>query len=159
MMAVIEPSTITRSDSLIIDLSMHGDKCWRLLHTKMITMLGFKLIHVSKWGPTLICNASITLFSMAASYHCQHSGEVQTYSQTNWRSNVYANIGWYSIDKTPRPVSTWRPSSPAMESTMLKIRRSRDRLILNMGIPILVRRHLYIETAPRFKWQHDGVPL
>ena len=31
---------------------------------------------------------------------------------------------------------------------MLKIRRSRDRLILNMGIPILVRRHLYIETAP-----------
>ena len=32
---------------------------------------------------------------------------------------------------------------------MLKIRRSRDRLIFNMGIPILVRRHLYIETALR----------
>ena len=32
---------------------------------------------------------------------------------------------------------------------MLKIRRSRDRLIFNMGIPILVRWHLYIETAPR----------
>ena len=31
---------------------------------------------------------------------------------------------------------------------MLKIRRSRDRLIFNMGIPILVRRHLYIEMAP-----------
>ena len=31
----------------------------------------------------------------------------------------------------------------------LKIRRSCDRLIFNMGIPILVRRHLYIETAPR----------
>ena len=30
---------------------------------------------------------------------------------------------------------------------MLKIRRSRDRLIFNMRIPILVRRHLYIETA------------
>ena len=29
--------------------------------------------------------------------------------------------------------------------TMLKIRRSRDRLIFNMGIPILVRRHLYID--------------
>ena len=29
---------------------------------------------------------------------------------------------------------------------MLKIRRSRDRLIFNMGISILVRRHLYIET-------------
>ena len=32
---------------------------------------------------------------------------------------------------------------------MLKIRRSRDPLIFNMGIPILVSRHLYIETAPR----------
>ena len=30
---------------------------------------------------------------------------------------------------------------------MLKIRRSRDRLIFNVGIPILVRRHLYIETT------------
>ena len=32
---------------------------------------------------------------------------------------------------------------------MLKIRRSWDRLIFNMGIPILVRRHLYTETTPR----------
>ena len=31
---------------------------------------------------------------------------------------------------------------------MLKIRRSRDRLIFNMGIPILVRRHPYIKTGP-----------
>ena len=31
---------------------------------------------------------------------------------------------------------------------MLEMRQSRDRLIFNMGIPILVRRHLYIETAP-----------
>ena len=32
---------------------------------------------------------------------------------------------------------------------MLKRRRSRDRLILNMWIPILRRWHLYTETAPR----------
>ena len=31
--------------------------------------------------------------------------------------------------------------------SMLKIRQSRDSLIFNMGIPILVRRHLYIGTA------------
>ena len=31
---------------------------------------------------------------------------------------------------------------------VLKIRRSRDHLICNMKIPIVVRRHLYIETAP-----------
>ena len=36
----------------------------------------------------------------------------------------------------------------------LKIRRSWDRIIFNMGIPILVRWHLYIETAPR-SWCHD----
>ena len=31
---------------------------------------------------------------------------------------------------------------------MLKIRRSQDPLIFNMGMPKLVRRHLYAETAP-----------
>ena len=39
---------------------------------------------------------------------------------------------------------------PGMGIPMSKIRRSWDRLIFNMGTPILVRRHLYIETAPRF---------
>ena len=37
---------------------------------------------------------------------------------------------------------------PGMEILMLKTRWSRDRLIFNMGIPILVRWHLYIVTAP-----------
>ena len=32
---------------------------------------------------------------------------------------------------------------------MLKMRRSQDCLMFNMGIPILVRQHFYIETAPR----------
>ena len=36
---------------------------------------------------------------------------------------------------------------PVMGIPMLKIRRSHDRLISNMGIPILVRQHLYIEMA------------
>ena len=36
-----------------------------------------------------------------------------------------------------------------MEIPMLKIRRSPDRLIFNMGIPILVRRHIYVETVPQ----------
>ena len=34
---------------------------------------------------------------------------------------------------------------------MLKIRRSRDRLIFNMGIPIPGKGGLYIETGPRLK--------
>ena len=40
-----------------------------------------------------------------------------------------------------------RPSYLGRETVLS---RSRDRLIFNMGIPILVRRHLYIETAPRW---------
>ena len=36
-----------------------------------------------------------------------------------------------------------------MGISMLKIRRSRDRLIFSTRIPILVRWHLYVETVPR----------
>ena len=49
--------------------------------------------------------------------------------------------------------SHWAPSQykdrfPGMGIRVLKIRRSWDRLIFDMAIIILVRRHLYIETAP-----------
>ena len=46
------------------------------------------------------------------------------------------------------PVSIWRLSFPVMGILMLKIRQSRDRLIVNMGIPILVKWHVSIEMAP-----------
>ena len=42
----------------------------------------------------------------------------------------------------------WVISFPGMRIPMLKMRLSQDRLIFNMGITILVRRYLYIETAP-----------
>ena len=39
---------------------------------------------------------------------------------------------------------------------MLKERRLVRRLSVNMGLPVLVRRHLYIETGPRNRsWMHD----
>ena len=38
---------------------------------------------------------------------------------------------------------------------MLKIRRSQDRLIFNMGIPTLIRWHLYIEACPRALCQYQ----
>ena len=57
---------------------------------------------------------------------------------------------------TSHGVSAWPGSRlniktvfPGMGIPMLKITRSRDRPIFNMGIPLLVRRHLYIETVPR----------
>ena len=46
------------------------------------------------------------------------------------------------------PVSIWRPSFPGMGILMLKKRRSWDRLIFNMGILILARRHICIGTGP-----------
>ena len=52
----------------------------------------------------------------------------------------------------PDPVSILRPSFPGIGVPMLKIRRSVRPLIFNMGIPLLVRRHLYIETVPRCVW-------
>ena len=40
-----------------------------------------------------------------------------------------------------------------MRIPMLKIRWSRDRLIFNIGIPILVKQYLYIETTPEpYQW-------
>ena len=53
------------------------------------------------------------------------------------------------VTGTQGPVSIQRPSFPGMGIPMLKIRRSWDRRIFNMGMPILVR-HLYIETPLRF---------
>ena len=38
--------------------------------------------------------------------------------------------------------------------SMLKIRRSRDRLIFNTGTPTLVRLHLYIATPPRAQFSN-----
>ena len=40
----------------------------------------------------------------------------------------------------------------------LKIRRSCDRLIFNMGIPILWKDGLYIETGPRYKFHSQHWP-
>ena len=48
---------------------------------------------------------------------------------------------------------TWRYGIPK-----LKIRRSRDPRILNIGIPILVRRHLYIETVSVLLFQNIDRP-
>ena len=63
----------------------------------------------------------------------------------------------YFSKKYQGPVSIERRSFPGMGIPMLKIRRSRDRLIFNMGIPIPVRRNLYNETAPRVGVVHQSI--
>ena len=56
----------------------------------------------------------------------------------------------------------WVPSQykylfPVMGIPMLKIKRSQDRLIFNMGIPILVRRYLYFETPPPWFLTNEAI--
>ena len=56
----------------------------------------------------------------------------------------YRVISWTDAE----PCLDIKTVFPGMGIPMLKIRRSQDRLIFNMGIPILLWRHLYIEMAP-----------
>ena len=59
------------------------------------------------------------------------------------------NLGHYHSCRSPGPCFNIKTIFPRYGISMLKIRRSRDRLIFNTGVPILVRRYIYIETAPR----------
>ena len=63
-------------------------------------------------------------------------------------STTFPYYTTYILRAEPGPRLNIKPSFLAMGIAMLKIRRSRDRLIFNMWIPILVRRYLYIETPP-----------
>ena len=44
--------------------------------------------------------------------------------------------------------SIWRCHLTSIGNNFVEIRRSYDRLISTMGFPILVRRHIYIESGP-----------
>ena len=54
-----------------------------------------------------------------------------------------------SNHKESRALSQYKDGLSRYAVSIIKIRRWSDRLIFIMGILILVRRHLYIETAPR----------
>ena len=56
-----------------------------------------------------------------------------------------------SVNSRPGPRFNTKLAFPRYGIPMLKIKRSPNCLTFNMGIPILVRRHLYIETAPRWR--------
>ena len=73
---------------------------------------------------------------------------------------------WILLSKSRPLVMTWVTTAgsrlniktvfPRYRIPMLKIRRSRDRLIFNIGIPILVRRYLYIDTTPSFSSYNES---
>ena len=64
-------------------------------------------------------------------------------------SNNDMDISMLMDAAQPGPRLNIKTAFPRYGDSHLKIRRSRDRLIFNMGIPILVRRHLYFETDHR----------
>ena len=60
--------------------------------------------------------------------------------------NIYCIYLLKNLRLGPGPNRNMKTVFLGMWIPMLKIRRSDDRLIFNMRIPLLVRRHLYIET-------------
>ena len=62
------------------------------------------------------------------------------------------NTNWWNSVATSefgdRALSQYKTVFPGIGIPMFKIGRSLDRFIFNMGTPIHVRRHLYIETSP-----------
>ena len=92
-------------------------------------MLGLKLNHVSKRGHWWSKKSGHKL-------PCQLSRNIPVSSPEELTHRIQG------------PVSISKTSFPGMGIPMLKIRRSYDRLIFNMGIPILIRRHLNIEMSP-----------
>ena len=88
-----------------------------------------------KWriATALFCHRSWTIFTIVTCYSQQQ-------------------IHRDKITRAPLNIKT---VFPCMRIPMLQIRRSRDCLTFNMGIPILVRLHLYIEMAPSYLF-NDG---
>ena len=64
----------------------------------------------------------------------------------NYSKTVMDELSY--IAKSPRATSQYKEGLSRYGISIKKIRRSWDRLIFIMGVPILVRRHLYIKTVP-----------
>ena len=91
----------------------------------------------------LIWLSCVLIASLVVSRRCRgrstHLGRCQT--------RIRSNPGW-----AQGHVSISKPLFPGMGIPMSKLRQSQDRLIFNMGILTLVRRHLDSKTAPTFSY-------
>ena len=67
-------------------------------------------------------------------------------SQRSWVGSLCPSA-CLSVDQGPDSILLCRLTS--IGNSIVEIRRSYDRLISTMGFPILVRKHLYIESGPR----------
>ena len=88
----------------------------------------------------------LTALSLGQSYDCLNTNEVilkHRHKICFWNP---LSVNWVHYSGDPGPRLNIKTVFPGIGISMLKIRRLRDRLIFNMGIPILVRRCLYTET-------------
>ena len=60
--------------------------------------------------------------------------------------------GWTILQNLPRPRLNIKTVFPGIAISIIKMRRSLDRLIFILGITILIKRHLHIETTPWFSF-------
>ena len=106
---------------------------------------------------SIIQHVSLTMMSGQSSSPIGGEGNSPNYARLIVVEYIINNLAKNDLDvvmpagifmRAPGPRLNIKPSFPGMGILMLKIRRSRYRLIFNMGIPILVR-HLFIDTAPR----------
>ena len=79
-----------------------------------------------------------------------------TYLQLNvsWKFSRQHLVWWTSLILKPGSCLSIKTVFPMYGDSHAKDKTSQDCLIFKMGIPILARQHLYIETAPRRLFQY-----
>ena len=65
-------------------------------------------------------------------------------------------LSHFHFNKRPGPRLNIKTVFWGVGISIIKIRRALDSLIFTMGIPMLVRRHIYIETGPSLPSTNDG---
>ena len=119
-----------------------------------IAPLGAGNVHI--YGTGIVRVSNVDMYSICSWVWCQSMREDVWYKSTCTNSSSttsitlpfkFVSVHPMTLNSHHGPVTIKRPSSPGMGIPMLKIRRCRNRLMFNMGIPILARRHLYIATA------------
>ena len=101
----------------------------------------FAGLHHQHWDICIINPIALTIF-------------INTKPQqdtTQWNQQLIFTVNtWTSIN-----ISYYHVFCMVWYDRLVKIRLSWDRLIFKIRIPILIGRHLYIETAPRLSFQRE----
>ena len=103
----------------------------------------------SQISDTQIYHASIIMIRYLGFYNWLPANDKNRNGIYVWVYGLYHSHVCPRRDKLSGPRLNIKTVFPGTGIPMLKIRRSWNRLIFNIEIPILVRRHLYTETAPR----------